>query len=129
MKRKIIVSIVLFMSACSSPSHKADVFKSFDNATSLYICYYFFNERSQSSDDILQKNKLAQVSSSIRGQAQSTAVEAGGVSLDDKISKDAGVHYKKIMLKILNINTPTDRNKEISKFLNSCADISEVILK
>lgn len=129
MKRKIIVSMVLLMSACSSPSHKADVFKSFDNSTSLYICYYFFNERSQFSDDILQKNKLTQVSNSIRGQAQSTAIEAGGIRLDDKISKNAEVHYKKIMNKILNINISADRNKEISEFLNSCADISGVILK
>ena len=117
------------MNGCSSADHKADVFKSLENSTSLYVCYYFFSERGESSDDILQKNKFNQVSNSIRAQAQSTALEAGGRRLDDKVSKDAELRYEKFINKILNINTSVERNKELSKFLKSCADISGVILR
>lgn len=129
MKRNIIISTGVLISACSSVDHKADVFKSLDNSTALYVCYYFFRERGETSDDILQKNKLNQVSSSILVQAQSTAIEAGGDRLDKKVSIDAKVRYERFINKILNINASTDRNNELSKFLKSCADLSGVIFR
>lgn len=129
LKRKLIISIVLLMSSCASTDQKVDVFKRLDNATILYVCYYFFKERGESLDDILQKNKLNQVSESLLMQAQFTAKEAGGASMDKKVSNDAEARYKKFMNNVLSINTSVDRNKEISKFLKSCADISGMILR
>lgn len=122
------VLLLLLMSSCSSVETKSDKTHQISIATNLYSCHYFFKLTAESTSDLLLNSRFIQIADSLLLQARGIALEAGGESLNQKLSNAGKLKFERFMSQTQKIISTAIRNQHYMDFSKSCADQSGVIL-